>query len=71
MSQLIKNGETTVGALLDPGPTGTILFPGDPGWDESRTPWVGNVDQQPAAGLRSYGRSLTCQLSSPVLPAPD
>jgi FAD/FMN-containing dehydrogenase len=49
MSQLIKNGETTVGALLDPGPTGTILFSGDPGWDEARTPWVVNVDQQPVA----------------------
>lgn len=49
MTQLIKNGETTVGAQLDPGPTGTILFPEDPGWDEARTPWVVNVDQQPAA----------------------
>ena len=49
MSQLIKNGEATVAAQLDPGPTGTILFPGDPGWDEARTPWVVNVDQQPAA----------------------
>ena len=60
MSQLIKNGaaaneastsstEATVGAQLDPGPTGTILFPGDPGWDEARTPWVVNVDQKPAA----------------------
>jgi FAD/FMN-containing dehydrogenase len=46
MTELIKN-RTTVG--LDPGPTGTLLYPGDPGWDEARTPWVVNVDQQPAA----------------------
>jgi hypothetical protein len=38
MTQLIKNGETTVGAQLDPGPTGTILIAGDPGWDEARSP---------------------------------
>jgi FAD/FMN-containing dehydrogenase len=49
MSQLIKNGATTDRAQLDPGPTGTILFPGDAGWDAARTPWVVNVDQQPAA----------------------
>jgi hypothetical protein len=60
VSQLIKNGaaanealtsttDATVGAQLDPGRTGTILSPRDPGWDEARTPWVVNVDQQPAA----------------------
>ena len=49
MSQLIKKGATTDRAQLDPGPTGTILFSGDPGWDEVRTPWVVNADQQPAA----------------------
>jgi hypothetical protein len=56
MSQLIKNGATTERAQLDPGPTGTILFPGDAGWDAARTPWVVNVDQQPAASVRSHVR---------------
>jgi FAD/FMN-containing dehydrogenase len=60
MSQLIKNGasvneattvtaDAPVRAQLDPGLTGTTLFPRDPGWDEARTAWVVNVDQQPAA----------------------
>jgi FAD/FMN-containing dehydrogenase len=34
---------------MQSGPTGTLFYPGDPGWDEARTPWVVNVDQQPAA----------------------
>jgi FAD/FMN-containing dehydrogenase len=60
VSQLIKddaaanqatNSTTDViaRAQLDPGPTGIIVLPGDPGWDDARTPWVVNVDQQPAA----------------------
>jgi FAD/FMN-containing dehydrogenase len=60
MTELIKNGavidEATASTPeelthlgMDPGPTGTLLHPGDPGWDEAGTPWVVNVDQQPAA----------------------
>jgi FAD/FMN-containing dehydrogenase len=58
MTELIKNGaainEVTASipepiARMNPGPTGTLVYPGDPGWDEARTPWVLNVDQQPAA----------------------
>jgi hypothetical protein len=60
MTELIKNGtaineatastpEPIIRARMDPGPTGTLLFQGDRGWDEARTPWVVNVDQQPAA----------------------
>jgi FAD/FMN-containing dehydrogenase len=60
VTELIKNGaaidEATASpgkqisdAGIDPGPTGTLLYPGDSGWDEARTPWVINVDQQPAA----------------------
>jgi FAD/FMN-containing dehydrogenase len=45
MTELIKN----LTVITDPGPTGTLLYPGDPGWDAARTPWVVNVDQQPAA----------------------
>ncbi len=70
MSQLIKNGATTDRAQLDPGPTGTILFPGEPGWDAARTPWVVNADQQPAAVAARTVGGLTCPLSSLALPAP-
>lgn len=60
MTELIKNGaainevtaatpEPVTHARIDPGPTGTLLFQGDRGWDDARTPWVVNVDQQPAA----------------------
>ena len=60
MSQLIKNGtaakaattsttEATAEAQLDPGPTGTLVYPGDPRWDQARAGLVINVDQQPAA----------------------
>jgi FAD/FMN-containing dehydrogenase len=60
VSQPIKNGaaaneatrstsEVITRAPLDPGPTGSIVSPGDPGWDEARAPWVINVDQHPAA----------------------
>jgi FAD/FMN-containing dehydrogenase len=55
MTELIKSGAAVSDADtpnhqgLDPGPTGTLLYPADPGWDEARTPWVVNVDQQPAA----------------------
>jgi FAD/FMN-containing dehydrogenase len=55
MTELIKNGtavndaDTANHDGLDPGPTGTLLYPGDAGWDEARTPWVVNVDQQSAA----------------------
>jgi FAD/FMN-containing dehydrogenase len=59
MTELIKNGaainepiasaEPISHAGIDPGPTGSLLNPGDPGWDEARTPWVINVDQRPAA----------------------
>jgi|SRR5512133_1873755 hypothetical protein len=46
MTELITNGAAIKG--MDPGPTGTVLYPNDPDWDEARTPWVVNVDQQPA-----------------------
>jgi FAD/FMN-containing dehydrogenase len=58
MTELIKNGAAINEAAasipepitrMHPGPTGTLLYPGDRGWNESRTPWVVNVDQQPAA----------------------
>jgi hypothetical protein len=60
MTQLIKNGATVSEANtptsepsarphLDPGPTGALVYAGDPNWDVARTPWVVNVDQQPAA----------------------
>ena len=60
MSQLIKNspaaGQATTSTTeanargrLDPGPTGTLVHPGDPGWDQARAAWVVNVDQRPAA----------------------
>jgi FAD/FMN-containing dehydrogenase len=60
VSQPIKNSpaadpattsttEATARVRLDPGPTGTLVYPGDPGWDHARAPWVINVDQQPAA----------------------
>jgi len=60
MSQLIKTndssppvhsaaGEMIVKAHLDAGPTGTLVYPGDAGWDRARAAWVINVDQQPAA----------------------
>jgi FAD/FMN-containing dehydrogenase len=57
MTELIKNGtainEVTASiselvTRMRPGPIGTLLYSGDPGWDEARTPWVVNVDQQPA-----------------------
>jgi FAD/FMN-containing dehydrogenase len=35
--------------MIDPGPTGTLVGPGDQDWDHARMPWVVNVDQQPAA----------------------
>jgi len=34
---------------LDPGPSGTVIYPGDLGWDTARAAWVVNVDLQPAA----------------------
>jgi FAD/FMN-containing dehydrogenase len=58
MTELIKNGaaidEATASTRepitrINPGPTGTLLYPGDPDWDKARTPWVVNVDQRPAA----------------------
>ena len=58
MTELIKNGAAINEAAasipepitrMHPGPTGTLLYPGDRSWDESRAPWVVNVDQQPAA----------------------
>jgi FAD/FMN-containing dehydrogenase len=60
MTELIKNGaavnegiastlEPTSGAGLDAGPTGTLLHPGDHGWDQARAAWVVNVDQRPTA----------------------
>jgi FAD/FMN-containing dehydrogenase len=55
MTELIKNvavvneADTAKHEGLNPGPTGTLLYPGDPGWDEARTPWVVNVEQRPAA----------------------
>ncbi|HLM22898.1 MAG TPA: hypothetical protein VK390_15420, partial [Propionibacteriaceae bacterium] len=42
-------GETIVKAHLDAGPTGTLVYPGDAGWDRARAAWVINVDLQPAA----------------------
>jgi FAD/FMN-containing dehydrogenase len=41
--------ETMANAQLDAGPTGTLVYPGDTGWDRARAGWVVNVDQQPAA----------------------
>jgi FAD/FMN-containing dehydrogenase len=41
--------ETGVNAQLDAGPTGTLVCPGDAGWDRARAAWVVNVDQRPAA----------------------
>lgn len=38
----------TLAALADQL-TGHIVLPGDPGWDEARTPWNVAVDQRPAA----------------------
>jgi FAD/FMN-containing dehydrogenase len=60
VSQLIKNspaaGQATTSTTeanarerLDPGPTGTLVYPGDPGWDQARAAWVVNVDQRPVA----------------------
>jgi FAD/FMN-containing dehydrogenase len=60
MTELIKNGaaineatasnpEPITRARMDPGPTGTLLYPGDRDWDKARAAWVVNVDQQPAA----------------------
>lgn len=34
---------------IDPGPSGTVIYPGHPGWDVARRAWVANVDQQPTA----------------------
>jgi FAD/FMN-containing dehydrogenase len=41
--------ETGVNAHLDAGPTGTLVYPRDDGWDRARAAWVANVDQRPAA----------------------
>lgn len=41
--------ETGVNVRLDPGPTGTVVYRGDAGWDRARAAWVVNVDQWPAA----------------------
>jgi FAD/FMN-containing dehydrogenase len=58
MTELIKTGAAINEATssipesftrMHPGPTGTLLYPVDPGWDKARTPWVANVQQQPAA----------------------
>jgi FAD/FMN-containing dehydrogenase len=59
MTELINNDaavnaiasppEPASGAGLDPGPTGTLLYPGDDDWDKARAAWVINVDQRPAA----------------------
>jgi FAD/FMN-containing dehydrogenase len=35
-------------AQLDAGPSGTMVYPGDAGWDRARAAWIVNVDQQPA-----------------------
>ena len=35
--------------LLTAGPTGTLLRPGDDGWDRARTPWVVNLPHEPFA----------------------
>ena len=34
---------------LTAGLTGTLIRPGEVGWDHARTPWVVNLDQRPAA----------------------
>jgi FAD/FMN-containing dehydrogenase len=51
MTQLIKNGaaEPITDAHLSPGPTGSLVYPGDHDWDQARAAWVVNVDQRPAA----------------------
>ena len=51
MTELIKNGaaEPITGPPLNPGPTGSLVYPGDHDWDQARAAWVVNVDQRPAA----------------------
>jgi FAD/FMN-containing dehydrogenase len=58
MTELIKNGapiNEATASIPEPitgmhaGSTGTLLYAADPGWYAARTPWVLNVDQQPAA----------------------
>lgn len=34
---------------LDAGPTGTVFYAGDPGWDGACAAWIADVDQHPAA----------------------
>jgi hypothetical protein len=46
VSQVINK---SAGTGLAAGPTGTIIYPDEPGWDEARAGWVVNADQQPAA----------------------
>jgi FAD/FMN-containing dehydrogenase len=41
--------ENAVIGQLESGPTGTLVYPGDDGWDRARAAWVVNVDQRPAA----------------------
>ena len=36
-------GEPMAHAQLDAGPTGTLVYPGDAGWDRARAAWVVNV----------------------------
>lgn len=38
-----------LGGMLE----GTLLLPGDPGWDDARAPWNLAVDQQPSAVIRA------------------
>jgi FAD/FMN-containing dehydrogenase len=47
--ELDRSRPEPTGAELAAGPTGTLLRPGDPDWDQARAAWVVNVDQQPAA----------------------
>jgi len=51
MTELIKNSaaEPITGPPLNPGPTGSLVYPGDHDWDQARAAWVVNVDQRPAA----------------------
>jgi len=60
MTELIKNGvaidqpislisEPITCASLAPGPTGSLVYPGDHDWDRARAAWVVNVDQRPTA----------------------
>jgi FAD/FMN-containing dehydrogenase len=60
MTELIKDGtaidqlissrsEPIASAGLAPGPTGSLVYPGDDDWNKARAAWVVNVDQRPAA----------------------